>query len=413
MSAEQSTGATTDHEQVVDRLVQRFDHHDPQLGIDVVNDVYRGLLQGPPVQRTEAHGGFTYLTRYADIVEISKNPGIYSSAKNGVRHPSQANGPRSIPAETDRPLHSEYRKLFLNVLSPPRVRDAEPFLRKLTEDLVRDYVAGPQEDFAQEVAVQLPIRAVGSLVGWDLRSSEAMQRHVETMQHNYGKPEALEALNALGAIAQLEIDERRARPRGDYLTTLVHAEVGGKLLTDDELQNILRSFIFAGFETTAHMIGSMMVYLAEQPELQQRIREDGTALANFVEEATRLFLPVHTMFRTVVKPTRLRDTELQPGEVVGLLYGAANRDPEKFENPEQFNLDRPNVRQHLSFGFGAHLCAGSQLARTEMIMLLQVLREYPPFTLGGPVKYPPHLLGGQMLGPELIPISIKTTERHN
>ena len=113
MSAERRTEVHINREQIVARLVKRFDHQDPQLSIDVVNDVYHGLLDGPPVQRTDAHGGFTYLTRYADIVEVSKNPKIFSSAQ-GVRCPRQANAPLSIPAETDRPLHTEYRKLFLN-----------------------------------------------------------------------------------------------------------------------------------------------------------------------------------------------------------------------------------------------------------------------------------------------------------
>jgi cytochrome P450 len=400
--------AYANRQQVVDRLVQGFDHQDPELSIDVVNVVYRGLLGGPQVHRAEAHGGVAYLTRYADIVEVSKKPQVYCSGQ-GVRCPRQANAPLSIPAETDRPLHTEYRKLFLNVMSPPRVRDAEPYLRELTEGLMRDYVAGPQSDFVQDVAVQLPIRAVSALVGLDLAASDEMQRHAEAILEHYGKPEALAGLNGLSAIAKAEIDERRARPRDDYLTTLVNTEIQGRPLTDDELQNMIRTFMFAGFETTAHMIGSMMLYLAEHPDMQLRVRQDDTALENFVEEALRLFLPVHTMFRTVVVPAKLGNTEMKPGEVVGMLYGAANRDPERFENPDDFDIDRPDVRQHLSFGFGAHLCAGSQLARTEMWVLLKVLRSYPPFALGGPVKFLPHLMGGQMMGPEHLPISFNTT----
>ena len=396
MAADQATGTRTDHAQVIERLTKRFDHQDPELSIEVVNDLYRNLLSGCPVQRTDAHGGFTYLTRYADIVEVSKKPGIYSSAQ-GVRCPRQANAPLSIPAETDKPLHTEYR----------------PFLRELTEGLVRDYVAGPQRDFVQDVAVQLPIRAVGALVGIDLKASSEMQRHVEAILAHYGKPEALGALDALSAMAQLEIDERRAKPRNDYLTILVNTRIDGRLLSDDELQNMLRTFMFAGFETTAHMIGSIMLYLAEHPDIQQRVREDDDALMNFVEEALRLFPPVHTMFRTVVEPAKLRDTPLQPGEVVGLLYGAGNRDPEKFETPDMFDMDRPNVRNHLSFGFGAHLCAGSQLARTEMWTLLRVLRSYPPFSLAGPVTFLPHLMGGQMMGPEHLPISFNVSEGQN
>ena len=409
MSAEQSTKAHSNADQVIDRLIDRFDHQDPELSPDVLNHVYRGLLYGPAIHQSDVHGGVAYVTRYDALVAVEKNTKVFSSAK-GVRCPRQANQPLSIPAETDKPMHTEYRRLFLNVLSPPQVRKAEPFLRKLTEGLVRDYVAGPQDDFCQNVATQLPIRAVGELIGLDLHSSGEMQSYVEALLSHYGKPEALDALNGLTRIAQVEIDARRENPRDDYLTELTTAKVDGRLLTDEELQNMMRTFMFAGFETTAHMIGSMMLYLAEHPDVQQRVREDDQALLNCVEECLRLMPPVQTMFRTVAEPTCLRDVELAEGDTVGLLYASANRDGEKFENPDEFNLDRPNVRQHLSFGYGQHLCAGSQLARREMHILLEVLREYPPFTLGGPVKMLPHLMGGQMMGPEHLPISFKVAE---
>ncbi|MFN3472584.1 MAG: cytochrome P450 [Blastomonas sp.] len=411
MGADQATAMATrpEHHQVVDRLTKRFDHQDPQLSPDVLNDVYRGLLDGPAIHQSDVHGGVAYLTRYDDVVAVEKNTQVFSSAQ-GVRCPRQANQPLSIPAETDKPMHTEYRRLFLNVLSPPQVRKAEPFLRELTEALVRDYVAGPQDDFCQNVATQLPIRAVGELIGLDLHSSGEMQKHVEALLLHYGKPEALQALNGLTQIAQVEIDARRANPRDDYLTALTTAKVDGRLLTDEELQNMMRTFMFAGFETTAHMIGSMMLYLAEHPDVQKRVREDDQALINCVEECLRFLPPVQTMFRTVTTSTCLRDVELAQGDTVGLLYAAANRDAAKFENPDAFDIDRSNARLHLSFGFGQHLCAGSHLARREMHILLEVLRDYPPFTLGGPVTMLPHLMGGQMMGPEHLPISFKTTE---
>jgi cytochrome P450 len=407
MSAECPAGKAN-HKETVDRLVRRFDHHDPELSVEVLNDVYDGLLAGPQVQRTEAHGGFSYVTRYEDICEVSRNPQTFCSGK-GVRFPRQTGTPLAIPPEIDRPLHTEYRKLFMDVLSAPKVRAAEPFLRELTNKLLRDYVAGPQDNFSQHVAVQLPIRAVGTLVGWDLNASDEMQGHALAILEHYGKAEAVDAVRKLSAIAQAEIDARRVNPRDDYLTVLINAKVEGRQLTDDELQNILRTFIFAGFETTAHMIGSLMAYLAQQPELQERIRTDDAALANFVEEALRMFPPVQTMFRTVVTPTELHGVQLPPGEAVGLLYAAANRDPKKFEHPEKLDVDRANAFEHVSFGFGIHRCAGSQLARAEIRILLEELRQYPPFTLGGPVVFRPHLMGGQMMGPERLPISFRST----
>ena len=208
----------------------------------------------------------------------------------------------------------------------------------------------------------------------------------------------------LGGVALREVQDRRANPRDDYMTTLVQTSIDGRPLTDAELVNTIQAFILAGFETTAHAIANLMLRLGERPDLQERLRTDVDARAAAIEEALRLFPPAHTMFRTVTEETTVDDTTFEPGDKVALLFAAANRDASIFPDPEVFDIDRPNLRQHLSFGFGVHHCVGAPLARAEMRVLLEALADLPPFELTGEPEYSPNLMLGQIIGVEHLPL---------
>jgi cytochrome P450 len=388
----------------IERLSTAFDHLDPAMGADVLDQVYERLLAGCPVAKTAAHGGYAVVSRHADVIHVEKTPEVFSSA-SGVLHPPHAERAPSIPIEFDAPLHPAYRALFMDVLSAPRVRTLEPYLRELTDRLLDDYLAGDDDDFVQHVAVQLPIRAVGTLIGFGEEANDQMQAFATQILENFGTPKMIEAMHELGALGAAHLADRRAEPRDDYLTTLAQAEVDGRPLRDDELLNILRTFAFAGFETTAHAIASLVHHLAVDQELQERLRSDASMIGSVVEEGLRMFPPVHTMFRTVTQPATLHDVAFEPGDRLAVLYAAANRDPAQFENADVFCPERANSRQHLAFGIGPHYCAGAPLARAEMRILLEALVARPPFRLAGTPKHLPHLMMGQMMGVDYLPLT--------
>src|SRR5438105_1909096 len=151
MDEQQRDGGAEAPEQDVDRLVCHFDHLDPALGFDVLHDVYRGLMAEGPLSTSDVYGGFTMVTGYEDLLEVERHGRIFSSAE-GIMHPPHEGRPRGIPIEFDPPKHTSYRKVVMDALSAQRVKEAEPALRTMAEDLVREYVDGGNDDFIEVVA---------------------------------------------------------------------------------------------------------------------------------------------------------------------------------------------------------------------------------------------------------------------
>ncbi|MEE6140164.1 cytochrome P450 [Mycobacterium sp. 050128] len=392
----------------VERLSSNFDHLDVGMNYTVLQQVYARLSHGCPVPKTDAHGGYALVTRYNDVVEVEKDTKTFSSARDGVMHPTHEGRPPSIPIEFDGPEHIAYRKLFMEVLSAPRVRKLVPYLEDLTHRMLNAFAAGDDVDFVQNVAVQIPVRAVGHLLGLGEDANEQMQAFATKVLEHAGTPKMVEALQELDGLAVVHCNQRREHPGSDYLTTLVQMDFGGRPLTDDELKNIFRTFVFAGFETTAHAIGSLVHQLVVRPELQAEIRSGDVTFEGIVEEGLRLLPPVHTMFRTVTNPTTLNGCELSEGERLVLLYAAANRDPERFDDPELFCPRRVNPRQHVAFGIGPHYCAGATLARAEIHVLLEALAKRPELELVGTPRHNPQLMMGQMMGVDYLPVRFRT-----
>ncbi|OBB27224.1 hypothetical protein A5792_25820 [Mycolicibacterium peregrinum] len=383
--------------------VTTFDHLDPELNYERLQQVYRGLNSGCPVPKTTAHGGYALVTRYDDVIEVEKDAKTFSSA-SGVLHPPHEGRPPSIPIEFDGAEHIAYRKLFMEVLSAPRVRKLLPYLEGLTERMLDGFAAGDETDFVQNVAVQIPVRAVGHLLGLGEDANEMIQAFATKILENAGTPAMVEALQELDVEAARYFGERRDNPGDDYLSRLVHMDFGGRKLTDDELKNIFRTFVFAGFETTAHAIGSLVHHVVSDPDLQAGMRSGAIPLEGVVEEGLRMLPPVQTMFRTTTSPTTLNGSDLSAGERLVLLYAVANRDPAQFEDAESFCPNRVNPRQHVTFGIGPHYCAGATLARAEIHVLLKALLNRPPLELVGEPRHNPHLMMGQMMGIDYLPV---------
>ena len=162
------------------------------------------------------------------------------------------------------------------------------------------------------------------------------------------------------------IEDRRREPRADVLTDLALAKYPDGSTPD--VTAVVRSatFLFAaGQETTARLLATALKYLAEYPELQDELREHRERIPDFIEEALRIESPVKADFRLARRATTIGGVDIEPGTPVMLLNGAANRDPRRFECPAEFRLDRPNAKEHIAFGRGAHSCPGGPLARAE------------------------------------------------
>ena len=379
-----------------------FDHHDPALTHNKVYQVYEHLRQECPVARSDRYGGFWVISRYADIVTALMDPGTFSSAE-GVHLPRQEGQQKSIPIDYDPPLHTQYRKIFNDALNLRLIRSREPLIRSVIVQLLAPLAARGGGELVSELAIQLPIRVVSGMLGLKEDTISRIRTITEQIWMTFGKERDPVPLRELLVLLMNEVNERRTRPQNDLITQFVTLTIEGRSLTDEELLSILTAFVVAGHETTMNATGNLLLYLAERPGEQARLRQDPDSIPSLIEESLRYDNPTHLFARTVTHETTLSGIKMKQGDKVVLLYAAGNRDANQFERPDQFEPER-NPKHHLAFGRGIHLCPGATLARTELrILLEELLNAHPPFQLAGEAVWS-HMEGGHHMGVARLPV---------
>lgn len=381
-----------------------FDPYDPALTEPSVWDAYAAARAAGPVVRSERRGGFWLVTGFDDVRGALRDAGTYSSA-HGHRVP--ANGTqRAIPIDVDPPLHTAYRKLMTEALSPAAVRRLRPFLERTVRDLVGPFAARGGGDLVREVALPLPLQVLTEVVGFSAETVGQFRDLTEQMWTGLATAGATVDFPAMERrvhdLMHHEIAEHRVHRADDVVTALLDAEVDGRPIRPDEQAGILATFAVAGHETTMNSAGALVHVLVEHPDLQDRLRADPALAPRCVEEVLRLRSPAQGAARRTTCPVDLAGTALDEGETVLLAIAAANRDPLRFPDPDRFDPDR-DLRGHLAFGWGIHLCPGAALARAELTVLLEVLREHPPLRADGPPTWS-GLRGGSHLGPTSLPV---------
>ena len=379
-----------------------FDHHDPALTHDNVYQVYEHLRHECPVARSDSYGGFWVVSRYADIVAALMDPVTFSSAE-GVHLPRQEGQQKSIPIDYDRPIHTSYRKVFNDALNLRLIHSHEPFVRSVIVQLLAPLAAKGGGELVSELAIQLPIRVISGMLGLKTQTAARIRAITERLWMAFGKERDPAPLRELLVLLMDEINERRTHPQDDLITQFVTLTIEGRPLTDEELLSILTGFVVAGHETTMNATGNLLLYLAEHPNEQERLRQNPEQIPLLIEESLRYDNPTHLFARTVTCDTTLSGITMQKGDKVVLLYASGNRDPAQFEHPDQFEPQR-NPKHHLAFGRGIHLCPGATLARTELrILLEELLNAHPPFQLAGEAAWS-HMEGGHHMGVARLPV---------
>ncbi|MEA3183514.1 MAG: hypothetical protein QOI59_7037 [Gammaproteobacteria bacterium] len=346
-----------------------------------IEPVWSQMRAQSQLPRSDNFGGFYILTKHADVAAASRDARLFSSAANGIAIPDLSAGGRLLPVESDPPYHTEYRSLFAPFVTNAAMQKHDPLLRSLATGLLDRCAGRPKLDFVKEFARPFPAFAVLRILGIPETDVDRMAHLVDTAVdgaegEGRGGPQMIAAAKELNEYLVRVLQARQAAPHDpeNIISTIVHASLPSAPLGLKEQTSLLKIFIFGGFTTTTFALASAMRWLLEHPADFDRLRSHPDLLRSAVDEFVRFSSPGTYVARTAMQDTMMGTTPLRKGDRVLLCYGAANRDPAVFEQPDELILDRALNQQaanrHLGFGNGPHGCMGIHLARLEMRVAL-------------------------------------------
>lgn len=363
---------------------------------------YKKLRDTAPVYFEPSFGAWI-VTRYGLVREALLDTATYSSEFGDFLSEAQKIAFRSAPPEVqqklialnkrmiplpptmltlDEPRHTQYRSLVSQLFTGSQVKRGEPTVRRVIDAGIERLAAAldtdpeAQADFVAEFALPVPLRIIADRLGIPEREraffNEAAAAAADALRLLPLSPEEMVGRAELAVDLQqllvALVDARRETPAEDMIGILANAvlEEEQRPLTHGEILSILNQFLVAGHETTTSAFAWGMLILCRNPDLQAEIRGDTARIRTFVEESLRLEAPVQGLPRLVTRPTELGGTALEPGSLVMLRFGSANRDEREFEDPDRVDIHRAKAGRQLAFGSGIHHCIGAPLARQEL-----------------------------------------------
>jgi len=385
---------------------------------------YKVLRDEAPVYLMPETGMYI-VTSYELLLEVMRNPKVYSNlAPSGRRAGLYCEEAERIIDEkgygrfmptivnNDQPGHTVYRGLVNDAFRAGRIRQMEAYITEVVAGLVEKFAAKAECDAVADLAVPVPMYVIADQLGVPRADFQKFKEWSDAWVIGLGMKvpdavliDAAEKVVAMQHYMIARMAERRTLPRDDIMSDLVQATYDGERpLTDKEVLSIVEQILVAGNETTTNGIANGLQRLAEDQELQARLRANPDMLGKFVEEILRIESPVQGLFRYVLDDTELGGVRIPKGATVMIRYAAGNRDEAKFDHAEEFDLDRKNNGAHIAFGSGIHHCVGSQLARAEMLVSFRAVLDrfsrfelavpsseihyHPSFALRGPTKLP-------------------------
>ena len=332
------------------------------------------------------------VTRYADVREVLRNTTLYSAANvletikplcphaRQVLIDAQIRPPPAL-TNNDPPSHSRIRRVANSAFTPRRVAQMEPFVRDLVRRALDARFTTGTADLIRDLAWELPAQVILRVIGLgDGEVARVKQAAGNRLLFNWGLPSDAEQTGlardtvALWRFIEGFIADRAAAPRDDFTSDLLRArEAGEPALSHGEIGSVLLALLVAGHETTTNLIGNAVYWLLNERPSWAAICADPALIAGAIEETLRIEPPILAWRRRAKQDVTIGDTSVPAGANLLVLIGAANRDPAIFTDPEHFDIRRANARDHLAFGYGAHMCLGAPLARLEARVALEEL----------------------------------------
>jgi len=361
-----------------------YDPYDREIDADPY-PIYTRLREEAPLYYNEEHD-FYAVSHYEDVQRGLLDRQIFSSARGSVLEFIKANIeiPPGIVIFEDPPLHDVHRGLLSRVFTPRKMLALEEKVREFCASVLDPLVGAGRLDFVADLGEQIPMRTIGMLLGVpESDQEEARDRANASLRTDPGKPMEVSADNiGQGDFFSDYIDWRATHPSDDLMSELLFVEFEDehgttRKLTRDEVLMYVSVVSGAGNETTNRLIGWMGKVLAEHPDQRRELVQDRSLIANAIEELLRFEPPTPHVARYVARDVELHDHTVPAGSAIICLTGSANRDGDKYQDPDRFDIHR-DIGQHLTFGYGIHFCLGAALARMEgRVTLDEVLKRFP------------------------------------
>ena len=349
---------------------------------------YYDAIRRCPVRREPAHG-VVMVSGYDEAVAVQRDTDQTLSVCNIVSGPWSG-----IPIEKDiadvsdlierhrhritfgeyfitfdPPNHTAHRSLLSRLFTPKRLKNNEDFLWRLADEQLDSFAADGNCEIVLDYNFPFTLEAITDLLGVPQTDRERFRR-AATASRLEGERSGFVGVKEEWFVDYIE--ERRQEPRDDVLTELALAKYPDGTTPDAiDVARVATFMYAAGHGTTIDLLSLAMLMLAERPDLQEQLREDHSRISVFIEEMLRFESPIKSNFRMARRTTKIGDVDVRAGTSVLVMNGAANRDPRRFDKPDEFRLDRPNILQHIAFGRGIHTCPGAPIARAEVRVSLE------------------------------------------
>lgn len=362
------------------------------------------LREGCPVHHFDGfEPPFYTLARHEDVLDALKDVETFSSRYGQGPHFTEERGMKSDP-----PTHTFFRRLVSKAFTARAVREMEGRIEAIVDELLDAFADRGEGDLHEHLAFPLPTIVIAEMLGVPesdrLRFKGWSDAWVAAMSAADPTPYEAEIASMRAYLLAAVRDRRAIEESGrelpdDLISALVVAEEHGEHLRDEDVVNVVRQLLVGGNETTTSLITNVLLRLMQEPALLARVAADPALAAVAVEESLRHDAPVLGLFRTTTCPVERHGEVIPAGAKVMLHFGSANRDERAFADPDVFSLDRDpqELRGHLAFGHGIHVCLGAALSRLEgAIALRQVARRLPGLALAGtPERIDPFMLWGR------------------
>ncbi len=388
-----------------------WDHADPAYNQNA-HQIWDQLRGTCPVAHTDRYGGAWLPVTHADVSAIARDTDHFSSegavlANRPPREEWVSLAPigAAPPITSDPPFHADARRLLLPAFSPQVVAEWEPEIRRLCNELIDNMGNADTVDAAVQYAQNIPVYVIARMLGLPLEDSDYFRETVHMVLEEIGAEfgERQGAFEKLDAYLSMHVQDHIENPKDDLIGFLLNAKIYDQPLSPQHVVGTIILLMVAGIDTTWSSIGSSIWHLAQHPSDLQRMINEPELLPTAIEELLRMYAPV-TMARIVSQDTEIGGCPVKRGESVLLPFPAANRDPEVFPDADKVIIDREENR-HVAFGLGIHRCLGSNLARLELRVAVEVfIQRFPKFELADPSSVTWSL--GQVRGPRKLPVRI-------